>query len=224
MLKLADLNLAGDALLKALQVSALHAGFLEDANGASQLPFDGEKDSDGAFESSLEPGVVRRLPSGYKISFSSPAQQQQSIEFVTACIEEISAGLSVPAFMVSGNVSRANYSSLRAALITFKASLEALQFNVLVPQLLAPIWRRWAITRGGTVNDAATDAEWRFSALPEADPLKALTAVKVALDSKLMSRKEAIAARGESIERVDADIADDPHALPTETLPKESQP
>ena len=52
------------------------------------------------------------------------------------------AGLGVPAFMVSGNVSRANYSSLRAALITFKANLEAIQHNVLVPQLLAPIWRR----------------------------------------------------------------------------------
>jgi lambda family phage portal protein len=211
MLKLADLGLLSDALLKGFQVAAMHAGFLTDASGATQLPFDGEKTGD-TLDVSLEPGVVRRLPSGMDIKFNNPEAAQQSVEFLTAMVEEIAAGLGVPAFMVSGNVSRANYSSLRAALITFKASLEALQFNCIVPTVLAPIWRRWSLTRGGTVAEPATDADWRFPAMPEADPLKALQAVKVALDSKLMSRREAIAARGESIERVDEDIAADPHA------------
>ncbi len=212
MLKLADLGLLSDALLKGFQVAAMHAGFLTDANGAAQLPFEGEKSGD-TLEVSLEPGVVRRLPSGMDIKFNQPTQAQQSVEFMTAITEEIAAGLGVPAFMVSGNVSRANYSSLRAALITFKASLEALQFNVIVPQLLAPIWRRWTLTRQlqGEENGGEV-AEWRFPAMPEADPLKALQAVKLALDMKTMSRAEAIAARGESIERVDADIAADPHA------------
>lgn len=213
MLKLADLGLLSDALLKGFQVAALHAGFLEDQNGVSSLPFDGEKDGD-ALDVSLEPGIVRRLPPGYKITFSNPQAAQNSIEFRTSIIEEIAAGLGVPAFMVSANVHRANYSSLRAALITFKASLEALQFNILVPQLLAPIWKRWQLTRSlrGDGADDSTAAEWRFPAMPEADPMKQIQAVKVALDSKLMSRAEAIAARGESIERVDADIAADPHA------------
>lgn len=213
MLKLADLGLLSDALLKGFQVAAMHAGFLEDANGAASLPFDGEKEGD-ALDVALEPGVVRRLPPGYKISFSNPQAAQNSIEFRTSVIEEIAAGLGVPAFMVSANVSRANYSSLRAALITFKAALEALQFNVIVPQMLAPIWKRWALTRAlrGDGADDSGAAEWRFPAMPEADPMKQVQAVKVALDSKLMSRAEAIAARGESIERVDADIAADPHA------------
>lgn len=212
MLKLADLGLLSDALLKGFQVAAMHAGFLTDANGATQLPFDGEKSGD-SLEVSLEPGVVRRLPSGMDIKFNNPQAAQQSVEFMTAMTEEIAAGLGVPAFMVSGNVSRANYSSLRAALITFKASLEAIQFNIIVPQLLAPIWRRWTLTRQlqGEENGGEA-AEWRFPAMPEADPLKALQAVKLALDMKTMSRAEAIAARGESIDRVDADIAADPHA------------
>lgn len=213
LLKLADLGLLSDALLKGFQVAALHAGFLEDQNGIGGLPFEGEKDGD-ALDVSLEPGVVRRLPAGYKISFSNPAAAQQSIEFLTSQIETIAAGLNVPAFMVSANVNRANYSSLRAALITFKAYLEALQYNVIVPQLLAPIWKRWALTeslRNGGDADTA-QAEWRFPAMPEADPLKQVQATVAQLEAKLMSRKEAIAARGETIERVDADIAADPHA------------
>jgi capsid protein len=56
--------------------------------------------------------------------------------------------------------------------------------------------------------------------MPEADPFKALQAVKLALDSKLMSRREAIAARGESIERVDSDIAADPHAQAPDADPE----
>ncbi len=213
LLKLADLGLLSDALLKGFQVAALHAGFLEDQNGIGGLPFEGEKDGD-ALDVSLEPGVVRRLPAGYKISFSNPQAAQQSIEFLTSQIETIAAGLNVPAFMVSANVNRANYSSLRAALITFKAYLEALQYNVIVPQLLAPIWKRWALTeslRNGGDADGA-QAEWRFPAMPEADPLKQVQATVAQLEAKLMSRKEAIAARGETIERVDADIEADPHA------------
>lgn len=213
LLKLADLGLLSDALLKGFQVAALHAGFLEDQNGVGGLPFDGEQNGDTLEDVSLEPGVVRRLPPGYKINFNNPQAAQQSVEFMTAQVEAVASGLGVPAFMVSGNVSRANYSSLRAALITFKASLEALQFNVIVPRMLAPIWKRWALTRQLRGNgDAATAAEWRFPAMPEADPLKQIQAVKVALETKIMSRAEAIAARGESIERVDSDIAADPHA------------
>lgn len=213
LLKLADLGLLSDALLKGFQVAAMHAGFLTDLNGSASLPFEGETDGD-ALNVSLEPGIVRRLPSGMDIKFSTPQHAQQSIEFLTATIETISAGLGVPAFMVSHNVSRANYSSLRAALITFKATLEALQYTVIVPQLLAPIWKRWALTEQlrGERDADVTLPEWRFPAAPEADPVKQVQATKLLLDARLMSRREAIAARGESIERVDSDIASDPHA------------
>lgn len=214
MVKLADLGLLSDALLKGFQVAAMHAGFLEDQNGVGGLPFDGEQDGTALEDVSLEPGVIRRLPPGYKITFSNPQAAQQSIEFLNACIEEIAAGLGVPPHCISKNYARANYSSLRAALLDFKAALEALQFNVIVPQLLAPIWKRWALTEslvnGADVN--ATLPEWRFPVMPSADAVKDAQAVKLMLDAKLMSRREAIAARGETIERVDSDIASDPHA------------
>lgn len=214
MVKLADLGLLSDALLKGFQVAAMHAGFLEDQNGVGGLPFDGEQDGATLEDVSLEPGVVRRLPPGYKITFSNPTAAQQSIEFLTACVEEIAAGLGVPAFMVSGNVNRANYSSLRASLVTFKASLEALQFNVIVPQLLNPIWRRWALTeslRNGADTESATP-RWLFSAMPSADVVKDAQYAEIMLRTKLASRAELIAQRGETIERVNQDIAEDPHA------------
>jgi lambda family phage portal protein len=206
MLRLADLGLLNDALLKAFQTAAMHAGFLTDQNGAAQLPFDGEKNSDGELEVSLEPGTVRRLPAGYDIKFSQPTAAQQSIEFRTSIVEEISAGLGVPAFMVSANVSRANYSSLRAALITFSAALSTLQFNVIVPQILNPIFARWALVEALRGNDGdAALPEWRFVPPPQADSYKEAQAQKLLLEMRVASRKEIIEERGESLARVDSD-------------------
>jgi lambda family phage portal protein len=216
LLRLADLGLLSDSLLKGFQVAALHAGFIEDSLGTSGLPFDGQAtDNPGELEVSLEPGTVRRLGPGQKITFNNPQAANQSIEFLTANIEAISAGLGVPAFLVSGNCARANFSSLRASVsIAFKARLEALQWTMIAPMALAPIWRRFVLTRalrdGRAVADADMRCEWRFPALPEPDPAKSAAATITQLDARLMSRREAIAARGESIERVDADIAADP--------------
>lgn len=222
LLKLADLGLLNDALLKGFQISALNSIYLIDRDSTSGLAFQGDKEGD-TLEVSAEPGGVRILRGNWDFEANTPQQAQQSIEYLNATIETIAAGLGVPAFMVSANVSRANYSSLRAALITFKAHLEALQNNVVLPQLLAPIWNRWALTRTLQSNgDVSGAAEWRFPAAPEADSVKAAQASKIMLDAKLMSRREAIAQRGESIERVDSDIAADPFAQSAEQETEDS--
>jgi len=215
LLKLSDLGLLSDALLKAFQVSALNAVYLINRDGDPGFPFNGEQ-SGGQMEVSLEPGVSRVLGGNWDVHSNAPQQAQQSVEFLTSQVEQIAAGLGVPAFMISGNVSRANYSSLRAALITFKAQLEAIQYNILVPQLLTPIWRRWAM-------DTVRDPEWRFPAMPDADPYKAAQTTTLLVDKRLMSRAEAIAQRGESIERVDADFAADPQAQAAQSQ-QENQP
>lgn len=213
-LLLHDLGLLNDSLLKAFQVASMHGGWIKDVGGNSELPFEGDQSGD-QLEASMEPGGVRRLPPGMDISFNAPNPQAQSIEFRTSIVEEIAAAVGVPAFMASGNVSRANYSSLRASLLAFKAVLEALQYNVLVPQVLAPIWRRFVITQslrtGGGDNESDLNCEWRFPAMPSADAVKDAEANAMLLQNKLASRRELIAARGETIERVDADIASDPH-------------
>lgn len=77
LLRLRELDVLEDALAKGVSVAALHAGFLVDQNGtASGEPFD------DASEVSLEPGIVRRLPPGFDIKFSSPQHAQQTGDFV----------------------------------------------------------------------------------------------------------------------------------------------
>ena len=116
LLRLRELDIIEDALAKGVSVAALHAGFLIDQNGTGGEPFD------GLDEVSLEPGIVRRLPPGFDIKFSSPQQAQQTAEFVGHQIRAIAAGLGLPSHLVDGDLRSANYSAASAPALSPIAS------------------------------------------------------------------------------------------------------
>lgn len=220
LLKISEFDQLDDALLVGFKVAAMHAGFLVDQNGSAQgSPYGDGSDSKGILETGLEPGTLKYLPPGWDVKFSTPQQAQQAVEFAILTLRAIAAGLGVPEHLLTGDLSRANYSSLRAALVSFRQRLEAIQFNTLVPQLLNPVWQR-AITFGvlsGQIaapdfesNSAAWFAvEWHPPAMPWVDPLKDAQADIAAINAGLMSRRQAVAQRGYSIEQLDAEIAAD---------------
>lgn len=55
----------------------------------------------------------------------------------------IAAGLGAPEYLLTGDLSNANYSSLRAGLLEFRRRVEAVQFQIIVPQVLSPLWHRF---------------------------------------------------------------------------------
>ena len=195
LLRLRELDILEDALAKGVAVAALHAGFLVDQNGAPAAePFE------DAAEVSLEPGMIRRLPAGYDIRFSTPQQASQTSEFVHHQIRAIAAGLGVPAHMVDGDLRGANYSSLRAGLVAFRQRIEQDQFGCIIPQLVAPLFER-------VTGESA--AEFYPPAQPWVDPLKDTEATVAAMAAGLMSRRQAVAALGYDVERLDREIAAD---------------
>jgi capsid protein len=196
LLRSRELDIIEDALAKGVSVAALHAGFLVDMNGTSTTaePFDGLEDV------SLEPGIVRRLPAGFDIKFSSPQQAQQTSEFVSHQIRAIAAGLGLPDHLVSSDLRGANYSSLRAGLVAYRQRLEQDQFGVIIPQFVAPLFAR-------VTGDTA--AEFYPPAQPWVDPLKDTQATREAMAAGLLSRRQAVAALGYDVESLDREIAAD---------------
>lgn len=193
LLRLRELDILEDALAKGVSVAALHAGFLVDMNGTGE-PFDGLDDV------SLEPGIVRRLPAGFDIKFSSPQHAQQTGEFVSHQIRAIAAGLGLPAHLVDGDLRGANYSSLRAGLVAFRQRVEQDQFGTIIPQMVAPLFTR--VT-------GETAAEFYPPAQPWVDPLKDTQATKEAIAAGLLSRRQAVAALGYDVAQLDREIAAD---------------
>lgn len=206
LLALSELDGLEDALLTQSKVAALLSVVL-----TNQMETSG--DDPFADGQSLEPGAMIRLPGNWQINTIAPQQTQQAGEFLRHLTQRIAAGVGVPAHLISHDVSQANYSSLRAALVSFRQRIERFQFQILVPQVLDPVWRRLmtmaALDLGIEITDDLFAVEWIAPAQPWVDPLKDTDATIRQMGAGLMSRRQAVASLGYSIEELDAEIAAD---------------
>jgi lambda family phage portal protein len=207
------------ALLTGIKVAAMHAGIITDQNNVGGgLPYEGAQ-LGSILESGLEPATLKVLPGGYDIKFSSPQQAQQAAEFLKHQLRRIAAGLGVPEYLLSGDLSNANYSSLRAALVEFRSRVEQWQFSMLVPQFLRPVWERFVTLAvlSGELDAPDFEAsmaayfavEWIPPAMPWVDPAKDAEATATMIAAGLTSRRRAVAAQGYSVEELDAEIVSD---------------
>ena len=190
-----------DALLAGSRASALHTGFIVDQNnlGGAGPYLD---DVSGA-DVSLEPGVIRTLPGGKDIRFSSPQEAKDSIAFAKLTLGQIAAGLGVPQHLLDGDLSNANYSSLRAGLLPFRAKIEQFCYHQLIPQVLTPLWRR-VMTRAYLSGNAVPDLAPAFKVEWLPPRTQALIAQ---IDAKLTSRTQAVASLGWNRADLDREIA-----------------
>jgi lambda family phage portal protein len=213
LLRLHELDLYEDAQLVRQKVAALFAGFIIDVNGTAG-GFDGTQAS-GVLTTGLEPGTLKVLPPGTDIKFSDPAAVgDDATRFIALQLRSVAAGLGVPEYLLTGDLSQANYSSLRAALVEFRTRLEQLQYSIVVHQLCRPIWRSFIVAEvlaGRLVGDldALLAVEWITPAQPWVDPQKDAEAAKLALAAGLTSRRRVVASLGWDVEQLDAEIAAD---------------
>ncbi|MFN3953403.1 MAG: phage portal protein [Pararhodobacter sp.] len=200
-----------DALLMGVKVAAMHAGFVVDLNGVGTSADLWE----GEAQPSLEPGTMVRLPGGTDVKFNSPGQISEIGAFLRLNLQQLAAGLGLPEHLLSGDLTNANYSSLRAGLLPFRQRVEQIQYHTLVPQLLNPVWRAvqsWAAAAGdlpGYEDDPRRflTVEWLPPAFMQVDPLKAVQADIAEMEAGLTSRRKLVAARGWSLADLDAELA-----------------
>jgi lambda family phage portal protein len=201
------------ALLVQQKTAALFFGVVVDQNDTGTVdPFATPEWGEG-----IKPGALLRLPGGFDLKTAAPQAASQGVDFLRASQRQIAAGLGVPAHLLSGDVSDANYSSLRASMTAFAKRVEQRQYCVLVPQLVAPVFRRFVRDLAfegaldGFFDDPTpfTRAEFIAPPLPGVDPQKDASATAEKLRLGLMSRRQAVAELGFDVESLDAEIAAD---------------
>ncbi|MGE3583044.1 MAG: phage portal protein [Hyphomonadaceae bacterium] len=212
---ISELDQWADAQLLNSKMQAMLTAFLVDQNGTG-APFEGESNP---LEISLEPGTMRRLPAGWDVKFSTPQQALASMEFGAFMLRAVAAGLGIPEFLLSGDMRGANYSSMRSALVSFRQRIEQIQFQILVPQLLRPVWERvvtWLVLSGQidapdfeSKTAAYLAADFYPPAPPWVDPLKDAQAQREMVDAGFMSRRQVVASLGFDVEQVDEERAAD---------------
>lgn len=223
LIKLYDLDRYSDAELTRKLGAALHMAFIlqelgEDIGTTGLVDEDTEADELGTADVALEPGLAHVLPKGFDVKFNEPADVGPNYEtFYYRNVLELCASMGLPYFAVSGDTSKANYSSLRAALVECRRRIEQFQWEVLIFQMCRPIYRRWLPTAviagavripGFSINPRVLlRVKWITPRWDWVDPLKDAQAEKLMVDSGFKSRSRVIEERGDEPEEVDEEIA-----------------
>lgn len=158
----------------------------------------------GPAHETLKPGsIINGAPGEEAPTVINPASSGDGDGFLRAELTAIAAAFGVPAHVMTGDVSQANYSSLRAAIVVWYKLLDDWTFNVIVPHLLDPtfarVMRRAALMRG-IPELANVTAVWTPPPRPWVDPLKDIAAEILEARAIPGALMESLTSRGESLE------------------------
>lgn len=165
----------------------------------------------------LEPGTANRLPQGWKVEFSDPADVGANYEtFMKVQFRMIARGLGITYEQLTGDLRGATFSSLRAGLIEFRRLCQMVRVRTMVGQFTRPIVLRWlhvGVLSGAfktiPVQEylASPYTFQRISFIPQAfdyvQPLVDRQAVQMDIRNGLTTRDEQAQLQGRDVDRID---------------------
>jgi len=183
----------------------------------------------------LEPGTFPVLPIGKDVKFSNPADVGVTyLAWMKQQLREIAVGIGITYEQLTGDLSDVNYSSIRAGLLEFRRRVNQLQHQIIIHQFCRPIAARWMDT---AVMCGALDIpdyyrnrrkylriKWCPDGWAWVDPLKDMLAEQLArrIGSKTLTK--IIAERGEDIENVLEEMAEENKLIDLHKLILDSDP
>lgn len=201
-----------DAGIEQAKVAALVAAFTTSQGGAASGPLAAAKDAEtGERRRTMSPGMIHALQPGEDVEFNSPPSAGGLPEHFKHQLRAIAAAFGIPYDLLTGDLTQANYSSLRAGRLAMKRMLEVLQWLLLVPRLCQPVWDAFieAAILAGQIPARAEGypCAWgppRFELL---DPLAEAKGIEKEIRLGLRTEPQAISEAGEDPEDQLAEIA-----------------
>jgi lambda family phage portal protein len=174
-----------------------------------------DQDAAGNKISAIEPGAIEELPIGMKPEMWDPKQPTTQHEmFMRTSLGAFSTGVGYAAMSITGDLSGANYSSMRAGLLPERDWSTLLQewFKETYLLPLFPIWLETALMKGAIKLPAAKldkfnkpvflGRRWDW-----VDPQKDTEAKMRSLDGGLDSPFDIAGEKGKNLEQIYKDIA-----------------
>jgi capsid protein len=152
----------------------------------------------------VEPGMFLNAVGGRDIKFSQPAVTDSYDPYKTSMLHTVAAGWRVPFALMTGRLDKVNYSSSKIGLEGFRRMISMLQWQVIIPMLLQPLWDWFceAAYLAGKIQTPTVEAEWSPPRFYSADPLKDVKARVLEVRAGFRSLPSAIAETGENPEDV----------------------
>lgn len=211
LMRVRDLDDYHDAALMLAKVQALLGVFVTTQGGPADSGLGkSTTDADGNAFEELAPGMVGRLRPGEDVKFLTPDGDGPFAEYTRIALHLIAAGLETTYHELTGDLSDANYSSLRAGKIAVRRLLEQHQWLVLIPKLCRPVWNAFistAILAGKLPPEAENaPAKWTPPRFEMVDPGRDTEAVKSQIRAGLLTWAEGVAEQGYDPEEQLAEI------------------
>jgi lambda family phage portal protein len=202
-----DYQDALDAMVVKLRMEACYGLIVNSADPARNLADAGNrKDEAGRNIEGMSPGMIYRAKMGETVTAFSPSGSGQFESVALSALMGIASGGMVTYDQLTGDLRRANYSSLKAGDRIFRRLVEQQQWLTLVPQLMHRVTARWleiAIMSGKLKDRKKPYArEYVMPAIEPIDPLKDLKADILAVRAGRMSPQEFISAWGRDWRKV----------------------
>lgn len=204
VLRLRDLDDYEDAQLLRQKISACYTAFVVDVDGSVGTGGSSE------ITEKIEPGAIEILPPGRDIRFANPPALSGYNEYTSSVLHGVAAGFGITYEALTGDMSQVNFSSGRMGWLEFNRNVESWRWNILIPQMLNPIWD-WFIEGAGLVGQSfpGVKAEWTPPRREMIDPKSEIAATKDSIRSGLMTLSEAQRMFGYDPSKLMAEYAED---------------
>jgi lambda family phage portal protein len=176
-----------------------------DENAPKEVPLD------------APPGSIVEAPVGYEFETFDPKHPTEAFkDFVGTLLRGISRGLGVSYLTITGDVSAANYSSMRAGLLPERDIWRALQ-QWMIRSLHRPVYREWlkmallsnALRLDTRLASDYTEVAWKPRGWDWVDPEKDVDALEKRIRLGIDSRTNGAAETGRDFEEVVDEIHDE---------------
>lgn len=205
--RLRDLGDYEAALLMKAKIEACLAAVVSDegdealtGTAASLL-----RDAQGRAVEAFEPGMILYRRGAGSVEVVNPSGGGSHAAFAKRALEAAAVGAGLTYDQVSGDLTQANYSSLRAGKIEFRRLCEQVQYGMLIPMLVRPIAERFH-AQGALLGLWGPDVPEGVSHVPPAhemiDPLKDTTALIAQVRAGFVPQPEAVGAFGYDFRQV----------------------
>lgn len=159
----------------------------------------------------LPSGALIQVPDGVNITMAEPKAAPGFEGYIKLNLHIVAAGYGVTYEMMTGDVAEVNFSSARVRLLDVRREYEVTQWTLLIPKLLAPMWRAFvdACELAGIVDAPDYNVDWSTPKWDYVNPEQDVKADLAEISGGLSTISEKLRRRGYKPDEVFAELKRD---------------